>query len=218
MGDAVQQPVFHVLLDGREVGPYDRRTIVGMRIKETLTSDHVLRDSRGAQLTVGELIKRTGSSDFNPTRTGGYSVVRATYTGCLVAVHGRGLDVPAFKGEAEIRVQADVLRIAGRFRRGVGWKEDRVKVALKDVVHARVQGSRVDLWLRAEPGGAPQRLTLELFTAEAAGELVDWLPAATPWPSGRLQATGQRGLWVPVAGMALALGIVLTVLLVRRLY
>ena len=31
------------MLEGRQVGPYDRRTIVGMRIKNTLTSDHLLR-------------------------------------------------------------------------------------------------------------------------------------------------------------------------------
>jgi len=35
----VDQTIYHVLLEGRKVGPYDRRTIVGMRIKKTLTSD-----------------------------------------------------------------------------------------------------------------------------------------------------------------------------------
>lgn len=33
----VDEPIsiYHVLLEGRTVGPYDRRTIVGMRIKKT---------------------------------------------------------------------------------------------------------------------------------------------------------------------------------------
>ena len=213
----MEQPLFHVLLEGRQVGPYDRRTIVGMRIKDTLTSEHVLLDSSGARLTVGDLIGGTRGSDFNPTRTGGYSIVQATYAGSLVAVQGRGVDIPDFKGEVEIRVQADVLRIAGRFRRGLGWKEDRVKLTLQDIVHARIAGSRVELWLRPQRGRKAQRLTLELFTPDAAGQLVDWLPAAT-LPPATAAAGGHHLLWVAGGSAALVMGIGFAVLLARRLY
>jgi hypothetical protein len=208
---------YHVLLEGRKVGPYDRRTIVGMRIKKTLTSEHVLIGAGGARLTVAELIgQHPAAPAFNPDRSGSFSVVQATFTAALLEVKGKGVDIPRFKGETEARVQGDVLRIAGRFRRGLGWKEDRVKLVLKDVVHARVKGSQVDLWLRAaKPGGAMQRVSLELFTPEAAGELVDWLPAATPWPDSTPGGLGPaKGDHKMLLMSGLGLGVVVVVLVV----
>lgn len=218
---------YHVLLEGRKVGPYDRRTIVGMRIKSTLTSEHVLIGSGGAQLTVAELIGRPPPKSFNADRSGRFSVVQATFTAGLLDVQGRGVSIPRFKGEVEARVQGDVLRIAGRFRHGLGWKEDRLKLVLKDVVHARVKSSQVDLWLRAaRPAATMQRVSLELFTPEAAGELVDWLPVATPWPesaSAEAAAKGDKKMLL-MSGMGIAVVVVVLVVLVvvalmqRRVY
>jgi hypothetical protein len=210
---------FHVLLDGRMVGPYDRRTIVGMRIRKTLTSEHVLVGTDGAKLTVAELIGQRPATPFAPERSGSFSLVNATFAAALLDVSGEGADIPAFKGELEARVQSGVLRLAGRFRKGLRWKEDRVKLALADVVHARVRNSQVELWLRNAAGDANaplQRITFEMFTHEAAGELVDWLPAATPYPesAGRdAVAPDHRALWV--AGLAVgAVVLVVLVLLV----
>ena len=58
---------YHVVLEGRRVGPYNRRTIVGMRIKQTLTSEHVLVDTQGKELTVGDLLGTPAA--FNPSRS-----------------------------------------------------------------------------------------------------------------------------------------------------
>ena len=45
-------------------------------------------------------------------------------------------------------------------------------------------------WL-PRPINAPlQRVSLELFTHEAAGELVEWFHAATPWPGDAAAASG----------------------------
>lgn len=225
----MEQPLFHVVLEGRKVGPYDRRTIVGMRIRKTLTSDHVLIDSDGVQLTVADLIgRKPRSNDFNPNRTGGFSLVQATFPASLAGVQGRGMEIPRFRGEVEARVQTDVLRIAGRFRRFIGWKEDRVKLPLQDIVHARVKGSQLDLWLRTAQLSDLQRISLELFTPEAAGELADWLPNASPWPEApgsgpaslpaALPASDHRVLWISVASAVLVVGVVLAVLMSRRLY
>jgi len=217
----VDQLIYHVLLEGRTVGPYDRRTIVGMRIKKALTSDHVLIGTDGSQLTVADLIgTRPPAKPFNPERSGGFSVVEATFAAGLLAVEGKGVDVPSFKGEVELRVQGDVLRLAGRVRKGFGWNEDRVKLALKDVVHARTVGSQVDLGLRAgaQTAAPLQRIALELFTSETAGELVDWLHGATPWPDPTMgEVPAVRGsskvlLWVAGAGVA-AVVLVLVALL-----
>ncbi|HSV44666.1 MAG TPA: hypothetical protein VLJ58_02645 [Ramlibacter sp.] len=224
----MEQPVFHVVLEGRKVGPYDRRTIVGMRIKKTLDSDHVLIDGDGNRLTVADLIgRRPRTNDFNPNRSQGFSVVQATYPACLVQVDGSALGIPNYRGEMELRVQSDVLRIAGRFRKGFGRKESRVKLPIKDVVHARVRGSQVELWLRAGQEGL-HRVALELFTPAVANELVDWLPAATPWPEADAVAAlplvpagpfaHHHVLWVSVGSIAAVVGVVLTVLMLRRLY
>lgn len=199
--------MYHVLLEGKKMGPYDRRTIVGMRIKKTLTSDHVLIGMDGTQLTVRDLIEPPGAGrSFQPDRSGSLSVVQATFSANLVGVRGKGVDIPAFRGEVEARVQGEVLRIAGRFRKRLRWKEDRIKIVLTDVIHARVSGSQVDLWLRTgqAPGSSLDRISLNLLSNEAAQELVQWLPSATPWPE-QARAKGaesNKSLWVAGAGLA----------------
>jgi hypothetical protein len=222
----VENALYHVLLEGRKVGPYDRRTIVGMRIKNALTSDHVLVTTDGMELTVSDLVKLgPGSDTFQPNRSGSYSIVHATYSASLVALQGRGYPVPAFKGEMEARVQKDVLRLAGRFRSGLGWKTDRVKLPLDAVVHARVRGTVVDLWMRNDDRASMQRMTLELFTPESAGEFVDWLPNATPWPEPDSQPAAlprhsgaHPMLWGAVVGGLFFVGAILVWVLSRRVY
>ncbi|WP_325543665.1 hypothetical protein [Ramlibacter sp.] len=219
-------PVYEVLLDGGKVGPYDRRTIVGMRIKNTLTSEHVLLARDGSRLTVADLVRtRPRDNSFQPNRSGSYSLVQATYSASLVDVKGPPHRVPAFRGEVEARVQTDVLRIAGRFRKAFGWKEDRVKLPLADIVHARVRNTLVDLWLRMDGRSGFLRLTLELFTPQAAGEFVDWLPGATPWngaegptASTERARTASPWMWVALIVTAVAVGGVLVALLSHRFY
>jgi len=221
----LQDPVYEVLLDsGAKVGPYDRRTIVGMRIRKTLTSDNVLVAHDGSRLTVADLLRiRPRDNSFLPNRSGSYSLVQATFSACVLKVEGDGHDIPAFRDEVEARVQTDVLRIAGRFRKGFGWKEDRVKLPLKDIVHARVRNTNVDLWLKREGHRDFLRLTLELFTPEAAGEFVEWLPHATPWQKADSQPatlpdTGGSTpvLWIAAGGAALAVVAVLVAVLATR--
>lgn len=220
----MDQTVYHVLLEGRTVGPYDRRTIVGMRIKKALTSEHVLIGTHGAQLTVADLIGQKPASSFNPSRSGSFSVVQAAYPASLVQAQRGGADIPRFRGEVELRIQGDLLRVAGRYRRGFGWKEDRVKIALKDIAHARVTGSLVELWLRTGKAGALKRLGFELFTPESAGELVDWLPSAAPWPQHTALAAASapskvpHALWIAIIGVAVVAALMLMVLGFRRGY
>ncbi|NKE65124.1 hypothetical protein RAMLITH_04775 [Ramlibacter sp. RBP-2] len=228
----MDQPNYHVLLDGRTVGPYDRKTIVGMRIKRMLTGDHLLVAADGTRLTVRELV---GGPSARPSARrnasagpAGTSPVLGTYTGILMETARRGVAVPAFKGELEVRVHADLLRLAGRRRRGFGWKDDRVKIALADVVHASGKGPRVDVWL--QPGGSGQlrRIALHMFTAEAAEELLACLPPAITDPdqpaAARVRAAGARaaapaGRALVVAALGISAVIVLVLLvLMSRIY
>ena len=216
-----EEAVYTVMLDGRQVGPYDRRTIIGMRIKKTLTSDHVLVARDGQRLTVAELVKaRKRDEGFHPSRSGSYSLVQATYSASLLEVAGAGRHIPAFKGEIEARVQGPTLRLAGRFRSGFAWNEGRVKLPMADRVHARVRGSVVDVWLRNPSHDKLQRLGLELFTPESAGEFVEWLPNATPWPGKNAAvAAGHRGLWIAgMAGASVVVVLLVVLLVARRLH
>lgn len=219
----LDEPVYQVVLEGRTVGPYDRKTIVGMRIKKALTSDHELLASDGSRLTVADLLQlRPRDNHFQPNRSGTYSLVQASYSAALVRVEGPGPSIPRFQGEVEARVQTDVVRIAGRFRSGLGWREDRIKLPLKKILHARVRSSTVDLWMQVDGQSKPMRLTLEMFTHEAAGEFVDWLPNATPWPQADSspaplpRAEGLNPLlWLAVTGTAVAVGGILIYVLSR---
>lgn len=218
------EPRYRVLLEGREVGPYDRRTIVGMRIKQALTGEHMLLAPDGSRLSVTDLLNtRPRDNQFQPNRSGSFSLVQATYSAALVERDrsARRCVLP-FKGEIEARVQSDVLRLAGRFRQGLGWREDRVKLPLKDIVHARVRSSLVDLWMRLDGQEELARFTLEVFSPEAAGEFVDWLPAATPWPEPKgavarsaARTDGNPLVWVAIVGTAVAVGGVVVMLFAR---
>ena len=112
-----------------------------------------------------------------------------------------------------------MLRIAGSYRAGRAIKAGRVRLALKDVIHARLAGSRVDLWLRAgdDASASLQRLALDLFSDDSARDLLHWLPDAKPWPHGQALAapadrqitTGRPLLWAAVIGMALVAALLL---------
>jgi hypothetical protein len=224
----VDNPVYHVMLEGRRVGPYDRRTIVGMKVKKTLSSDHVLVGADGVEITVAELV-RQGQPESGPSPgdhdrpAASRSVVQGIHAAQLLEVEGRGYAIPPFKGDVEVRVQTKVLRLSGRFREGLGWKEDRVKFPLQDIAHARLRGTVVDLWVRtAEPIGM-QRISLDLLKQDAAGELAESLPFTAPWPGSEpLAARGEANpsaahplLWTVVVGTAVAVGIVLVWTLTR---
>ena len=223
MGTRLEQTLYQVQLRGRTLGPYDRRTIIGMRIRKALTSADVLIRGDGSRLTVADLIGQRRSdqrrSDFGLSRSSSFSLVQATYTAAMTDLKAPGAEIPFFRGELEARVQGDVLRLAGRFRQGLFWKEDRVKLPLKDFVHARVRGSLVDLWLRSGKDGSQlHRMTLELFTPESAGEFVDWLPQATPYPTeqGLPAVPVPTAMLVAALGVVLAVGIVLVAVLMHR--
>ena len=213
----MEHPVYHVLHEGRRLGPFDRRTIVGMRVKKALNSKDRLLGADGAQLTVGELVRqgRPPDSGFEAsslhapaTGSGSHAVVQGIHAGQLLEVEGKGHDIPAFKGEIEVRVQTRVLRISGRFREGLAWREDRVKFPLQDIAHARLRGTVVDLWVRTTEDTRMQRVSLDLLKAQAAGELAESLPYTAPYPGSEPLAGRSPGagatlrplMWAAIVG------------------
>lgn len=169
--------VFHVVLEGRAVGPYDRRTIVGMRIKKALTNDHVLIGDNGDQTTVGELIARRskGPSGFGVSRNPHSTHLLPTYPVRFArAAFG-------FRGEGEARLQPDILRIEGDRRSlGLFTKRARVKVPLNSIRDAGLQDCTVSFSLSPEapfpPAERRGRVALVLETQDMARELFSFLP------------------------------------------
>lgn len=227
----MQNPVYHVLLEGRRVGPYDRRTIVGMKVKKALSSKSVLVGEDGSHTTVGELVRQAlpdhgfaaSSQGAAPAGAPSRPVVQGIHPARVLEVQGAGYTIPPFQGEVDVRVQGKVLRVSGRFRVGPDWKEERIKFPLQDIAHARLRGTIVDLWIRTPDGSGKQRVSLDLLKPEAAGELAESLPHAAPYPgseplAGRT-AAGARGrsslMWASAVGAAVALGTLAAWLMLR---
>ena len=202
----MEETLYRLVLEGREVGPYDKRTIVGMRMKNTLTGESVLIGPDGRRMTVEELMH--GRKD-EFALTGTFSLIKARFEATLASCERNG-PMPRYEGELEVRVQEDVLRIAAR--------DDRVKIAIKDVVHARARDRFADLWLRTD-GAALQAVSFEMASPQAATELVRWLPGATqPTPAvlGAMGAPMPYGIVVGVAGAVIAIVVVVIVLFGTR--
>jgi hypothetical protein len=207
-----------------------------MRMKKTLTSRNLLEASDGARLTVGELVRgplpeapppSSAEGSFPGIGSGGrtYSVVQAMHAADLLGSDGKGYDLPPFKGEVELRVQTKVLRVAGRFRDGLAWREERVKFPLQDIVHARLLGTVVELGVRPPEGEGLQRVRFDLRTSEAAGELVEGLPHTVPWPGSeplagrkRQRGAGNPLAWSAAAGGGLAVVAILLWVALHRAY
>jgi hypothetical protein len=211
LGQGLDQTLYHLMLDGRPVGPYDARTIIGMRVKKTLADDSVLIRPDGSRVTVEEIV-RGSRREFDPARSGTHSLVKASYEAGIVQCERRG-PLPRYDGPMEVRVQSDVLRIAGQLR----GKDDRVKLAFADVVHVRARNALVDLWLRGERATL-QAATLRMMSPEAARELVGWLPGSTA-PPPEVAVPRVRvpyGIVIAVAGAALGVLAVVLVLVLKR--
>jgi len=228
----VENRVYHVVHEGRRLGPFDRRTIVGMKVKKALAASDVLVGADGVELTVAELVRQGQAADGGFAMSGDASrapvdprsPVRGIYPAKVLTVESGGCRMPPFKGEVEVRVQSQVLRISGRFREGLGWREDRVKFALQDIAHARLRGTVVDLWVRTPEHQELQRLSLDLQHSESAGELAESLPHAAPWPgseplAGRSHEAASAVhpmVWTAVVGTALVVLAVFVWVLTRR--
>lgn len=214
----MEETLYHVMLAGQRLGPFDRRTIVGMRVRKTLKSRDVLESSEGRRLTVAQLVRQTPPEPPPepapaPPGRGSYSVIQGVHAANLLEVQAGHYTVPPFQGQLEVRVQSKVLRVSGRFRDGMHWKEDRIKIPLVDIIHARLQGTVVELGVRPPTGGGLQGLRLDLRTRQSAGELVEALPHTVPWPgseplAGRSAKAPRRMRlgrpWAAAAGLATA--------------
>jgi hypothetical protein len=202
----LEDALYHLLLEGRQVGPYDKRTIVGMRMKNAIAGDSVLIGPDARRLVVDELVH--GRKD-EFALTGTFSLIKVRFDAKLASCDRHG-PLPRYEGELEVRVQEDILRVAS--------KDQRVKIALKDVVHARAREQFADMWLRGD-AGALQAASFEMASPQAAEELVRWLPGATPPTTAvlaEMRAPMPYGIVIGVAGAVIAILVVMVALFGAR--
>lgn len=165
---------YRILLQDRQIGPFDRRTIVGMRVKKLLENHVVVLRSDGLQMTVETLLAdRFEMADAVSSREQAESAPASGIWPTFLVDFGGGLRPGAlgFNGRGELRYQGDLLRLTGRRKSGFfGSNEERVKISIAHIasavpahVQASVQSngqSRAQLKMVFKPG-APAELGTE---------------------------------------------------------
>jgi hypothetical protein len=182
---------YRITLNGKQLGPFDRRTVVGMRAKKLLGNNVVVLRSDGLSMTVAQLMMdRLEQAD---AQGGVHHPAGAPASGLwptfAVDFGGSWLRAGAlgFVGRGELRFQGDVLRLAGK--RKTSWfssKHERMKLSMHTV--ASVSASAKDACV-LELVGKPEQpfvkkagqhpVQLRLDDMDAAAELLELMQTAT---------------------------------------
>jgi hypothetical protein len=176
---------YHLLLKDKKIGPYDRRTIVGMRIKKLIDNDVKVLRSDGHEMTVAQLVadrfEMTSLSNFQ--RQIASPPASGVWPAFLIDCGGNMLKPGAFglMGKGELRFQGDHLRITATRKSGLIRKQtDRIKLLLIAVesAHGDTEHPSV-IVLRLKPGfpnvpdGASPQARIKLDDADAVTELLE---------------------------------------------
>ncbi len=187
---------YRLLLENKQVGPFDRRTIVGMRIKKLVPKDASILRSDGLLMTVAQLLAdrseranpQTGqlNSDLAPLPS-------ALWPTFLVHFGGSGVrtDALGFVGRGELRFQGDMLRLSGQ-RANTKWgmlfgtKQDRIKIAITDIAAIDTVADERQLQLILRAGhplaitafGKGQDIVLTLDSADEVQEVIELVRAS----------------------------------------
>jgi hypothetical protein len=176
---------YTMLIGGRQVGPYDRKTIVGMRIKKLVDNNVTLRRSDGHPMTVAQLLAdRFEMTDAETLqRQAAVPPASGIWPSFLIDCGGNLMKPGAFGfiGKGELRFQGDFLRITANRKSGfVSTRQERSKVPLSAIISAsqHVKLPNV-LVIQLKPahrvegvvGNAPALIKLD--DAEAVKELLE---------------------------------------------
>jgi hypothetical protein len=139
MTDASSYLYFLILPNEQRLGPYDRRTLVGMRMKKAVDKNASLLRNDGYTMTMAQLLadRTETAGQFKPSEPGTAEQPWPSYAVDCGGSFLRG-GVLGFQGLGELRFTGDKLRINGQ-RKGawLGTKEDRVKIPLSHIAWAR---------------------------------------------------------------------------------
>jgi hypothetical protein len=183
---SIHQPYhYHLLLGDRQLGPYDRKTIVGMRIKKLIENNSQVRRSDSHTMTVAQLLAdRFEMADAQSLHQQAISPpASGIWPAFLIDCAGNMLKPGAlgFIGKGELRFQGDHLRITANRKSGLmSTKTERVKLLLVSIASASVDDAHpATIVLRLKPGfpGVPEDASpvahIKLDDSYAARELLD---------------------------------------------
>jgi hypothetical protein len=176
---------YHLLVGNKQLGPYDRRTIVGMRIKNLIDNNLQVKRSDGHDMTVAQLLAdRFEMADAeslhkqatSPPASGIWPAFLIDCGGSLLKPGALG-----FIGRGELRFQGDHLRITANRKAGfVSTRTERVKLLLVSISAAAADSKHSNvIVLRVKPGfpGVPEGVSpvarIKLDDAHAVGELLE---------------------------------------------
>ena len=185
---------YALLVDGRKVGPFDRRTVIGMLVKKLVEDHHILIRSDSLQMTVAELVADRfemadapirGVLPGEPPAPPPAANASGLWPSFIVNFGGGALRSGAFgfSGIGEMRYQGDFLRMTGRQRTGLISKTDeRIKLQMDSIKEVRYMGTAVEFWLKPlqpfEESKRGQPATVILENDFAIQELKDLLRLA----------------------------------------
>jgi hypothetical protein len=199
------------VLTGARVGPYDKRTVVGMRIKKLLHNDQMLISDSGAQISVGDLVhRRTRPEQSTPSvAPDSVSNLMPTFTVSHVVPLDYIASAHDLRGLGEVRLQFDVLRVVGPVRKGFSEKDARIKIELERIVNIHLNGDRVDMLLLGidGPGTPLQTFAMEFMDGGKAREFQSALPnrvKTLPWPKPPARIGRKVMIWTGFALVFLA--------------
>jgi hypothetical protein len=176
---------YHLLVGDRQLGPYDRKTIVGMRIKKLIDNELQIRRNDGHQMTVAQLLAdRFEMADaaslhkqaVSPPASGFWPAFLIDCGGSVLKPGAMG-----FIGKGELRFQGDHLRITANRKAGfVSTKAERIKlplISLASAIADTAQASVIVLHLKpgfpGVPDGSESKAHIKLDDDEAVRELID---------------------------------------------
>jgi hypothetical protein len=180
---------YSLFVNGRHLGPYERRMIVGMRVKNIVTDDQLVQRHDGLDMTVAELledrleVKRgllsvqeaSVESRLGPASSGMWPQFSVRYGGGPVKPGALG-----FNGAGQISYQGDLLCFKGNRRNanlGMSRQEERLPVGA--IASSLADDCFVEIVLKPDqplnPGHDPQTVRVECATEHEATELWELL-------------------------------------------
>ncbi len=179
---------YSLFVNGKSLGPYERRMIVGMRVKKIVTDDQLVYREDGLEMSVAQLLKDRDESQRNAAATPSMqaSQLGAPSTGMWPQFnvrYGGGPVKPGawgFSGAGHISYHGDTLRFKGNRRnKNLGMSRQEESLPIAAIATSSTEGHYLNINL--QPGlsfgegleGVPLRL--EFVSEQEASELWELL-------------------------------------------
>lgn len=151
---------YHLLVGDRQLGPYDRKTIVGMRIKKLIDDNLKVKRSDSHHMTVAQLVadrfemadaQSLHKHEVSPPASGIWPTFLINCGGNLMKAGAFG-----FIGKGELRFQGDFLRLTANRKSGfMSTRQERVKLMLSHLRAASPNAKNphmIDFYLKPQHG------------------------------------------------------------------